>query len=61
MAIKIICPHCKKSFGSWEIYARHILNAHEDDKERSIWAKHALEDAGLPVEEAKGKVRRKDV
>jgi len=40
----------------WKIYAYHILEAHEDDEERCIWARHALEaENEMLVETAKYK------
>jgi len=45
MSVKITCYHCKAIFEKWDSYARHILEKHTKDQERTVWAKHAL-DAG---------------
>ena len=36
------CVHCKKKFDTWNDYAHHILEKHQDDDIRVKWAKEAL-------------------
>ena len=42
MSVKITCYHCKAIFEKWDFYARHILEKHPKDQERTVWANHAL-------------------
>ena len=36
------CAHCKRKFDTWNDYAHHILEKHQDDDIRVKWAKEAL-------------------
>lgn len=43
MVMAVVCPLCENRSKTWKEHAQHVLEAHPDDEERCIWARHALE------------------
>lgn len=41
---KIVRPSTEFVFDNWELYAKHILKEHNDDKIRVHWAKTSMEE-----------------